>query len=181
MGVIFCQLFLSFNTSASQQSQSVETKPRTTYSNKPIKLSYRINDSVKFDFQGCSRSSNSNDVLCVGNFRSLNGDREIQIGPKMKDVNISGSSQGINITNSEWQIYSASEVNINDNWSCNIESTCAGGVSYNPGIGRLSLIEGIEYKTTFVFRDVSLPSVTLPLFHLSPYEIKVRNTKVAGI
>lgn len=42
-------------------------------------------------------------------------------------------------------------------------------------------VEGIDYKTLFIFKDISLPSAKLPLFYLSfdRNEIKVRNIAVS--
>jgi hypothetical protein len=171
---------LDSNTS-SQQRYNIAVKPKLINSPKQnVNLSYRIGDSIKFDFQGCSRANNS-DVVCIANFRSLNGDREIVVGPRMSDRNRTGASLGVTITNSEGQSYLASKVNINNNWSCGVDSpSCPGGYSYIPGEGRIVLVEGVNYKTTFIFRDVALPSPKLSLFSLSSInEIKIRNIKIS--
>ncbi len=49
---------------------------------KPNNYSYKINDSLKFDFMGCAKSSADNEqIVCVGNFRSKNGEQVISISP----------------------------------------------------------------------------------------------------
>jgi hypothetical protein len=155
----------------SQQSQNVPVKQKPVNSPRQnVISSYRLGyyKSIKFDFHGCSKTSSS-DVICTGDFRSLSGDQEISTGPST-----------VTIVNSDGQSYLPSEVSINDNWSCNVGAACVGWGSLNPGIGRITLAEGVTYKTTFTFRDVSLPSRKLSLFSFtSPDNLKIRSIQVS--
>jgi hypothetical protein len=166
----------------SQQSQNVPVKQKPVNSPRQnVISSYRLGyyKSIKFDFHGCSKTSSS-DVVCIGDFRSLSGDQEIVVGPRMSNINTTGASPGVTIVNSEGQSYLASEVSVNDNWSCSVDASCPGGESYSPGKGRITLAEGVTYTTTFTFRDVSLPSRKLSLFSFtSPDNLKIRSIQVS--
>jgi hypothetical protein len=168
--------------SISQQSQSILVKQKPVNSlRRNVSSSYRLGyyKSIKFDFHGCSKTSSS-DVVCIADFLSLSGDQEIVVGPRMSDINRTGASPGVIIVNSEGQSYLASEVSVNDNWSCSVDASCPGGESYNPGKGRITLVEGVNYKTTFTFRDISLPSRKLSLFSFtSPDYLNIRNIQVS--
>jgi hypothetical protein len=154
----------------SQQSQRAQVRQKPVNSpGQKRSSSYRLGyyKSIKFDFHGCSKTSS--DVVCTGDFRSLSGDQEISTGPGT-----------VTIVNSDGQSYLASEVSINDNWSCNIGASCVGWGISNPGVGRITLAEGVTYKTTFTFRDISLPSRKLSLFSFtSPDNLKIRSIQVS--
>jgi hypothetical protein len=166
----------------SEQIQSVPAKQKpVNYTRRSASLSYRMgyDKSIKFDFHGCSKT-NGSDVVCTADFRSLSGDKEIVVGPRMSNINRTGASPGVIIVNAEGQSYLASEISINNNWSCGVDAPCSGGESYNPGKGRITLVEGVTYKTTFTFRNVSLPSRKLALFSFtSPDDLSIRNIQVS--
>jgi hypothetical protein len=166
----------------SQRSQSAPVRQKPVNSpGQKRSSSHRLGyyKSIKFDFHGCSKA-NGSDVVCIADFLSLSGDQEIVVGPRMSDINRTGASPGVIIVNAEGQSYLASEVNVNDNWSCSVDVSCPGGESYNPGKGRITLVEGVNYKTTFTFRDVSLPSRKLSLFSFtSPDYLNIRNIQVS--
>jgi hypothetical protein len=139
---------------------------------KPSNWSYKIGDFLQLDFKGCTKTASGDDVICVGNFRSRSGERQISIGPGYDNY------KNISITDSRGKVTNADEVRIGDNWSCRVGTNCG---TWNSGIGNMVFVEGIDYKTLFIFKDVSLPSTKLPLFYLSfdRNEIKVRNIAVS--
>jgi hypothetical protein len=144
---------------------------------KPSNWSYRIGDNLRFDFKGCTKSTNGEDVICVGNFRSKNGEVALSLS------SANGDSKNISITDSQGSLILADELRIGDNWSCRVGSDC--GNTFN---GNLVLVEGIDYKTTFIFKDISLPSTKIALFYFrssqyaiyNTFEIKVRNISVTS-
>jgi hypothetical protein len=133
---------------------------------KPNNYSYKINDSIKFDFMGCTKSASDNEeIICLGNFRSKNGEQVINIGPGR------GDNSNVIITDSRGGIHPAAEIRVGKNWSCRTNCSSA----------NLELVEGVEYKALFVFKNVSLPSSKLPLFFFqgsasgSRFDIRIRN------
>jgi hypothetical protein len=143
---------------------------------KPSNWSFKIGDAVRFDFQGCSKSANEDDVICIGNFRSRNGEQVISVIPG------GGNQKYISITDSRGKVHFADEVRIGDKWACRVGEDCSNGFSTN-----FTLVEGVDYKTVFIFKDTSLPSSKLPLFQLQRYNdffnsnpIKVRNINVTS-
>jgi hypothetical protein len=52
---------------------------------KPSNWSYRIGDNLRFDFKGCTKSTNVEDVICVENFRSKNGEVGLSLSPGSVD------------------------------------------------------------------------------------------------
>jgi hypothetical protein len=144
---------------------------------KPSNWSYKIGDNLRFDFKGCTKSTNGEDVICVGNFRSKNGEVGLSLSPG------SGDRKNISITDSQGSLIFADELRVGDNWSCRVGSDC-GDTFIN---GNLVLVEGIDYKTTFIFKDISLPSTKIALFYFrssqaiyNTFEIKVRNISVTS-
>jgi hypothetical protein len=142
---------------------------------KPNNYSYKINDSLKFDFIGCAKSASDNEqIVCVGNFRSKNGEQIINIGPGNIDPYFNQSKYNVVITDSRGGTHPADEIRIGKDWTCRTDC----------GSKRLELVEGVDYKTLFIFKNVSLPSSKLPLFFFQgyangPFDIRVRNLIIA--
>jgi hypothetical protein len=142
---------------------------------KPSNWSYRIGDNLRFDFKGCTKSTNGEDVICVGNFRSKNGEVGLSLSPG------SGDRKNISITDSQGSLIFADELRVGDNWSCRVGADCGDGFGNN-----LVFVEGIDYKTIFIFKDISLPSAKIALFYFrnsdifKPFEIKIRNINVTS-
>jgi hypothetical protein len=134
---------------------------------KPNNYSHKINDSLKFDFMGCAKSAFYNkQIVCMGNFRSKNGEQTIHVGL---------GSNGYNVitTDSRGGMHPADEIRVGKNWSC--RAGC--------GVTGLELVEGVDYNVLFIFENVSLPSSKLPLFFFEGYangrfDIRVRNLTV---
>jgi hypothetical protein len=142
---------------------------------KPSNWSYKLGDNLRFDFKGCTRSTNGEDLICVGNFRSKNGEVSLNLSPG------SGDSKNISITDSQGSLVFADELRVGDNWSCRVGADCSGIFGSN-----LVFVEGIDYKVMFVFKEASLPSKKIALFYFRTnsfnpsFEIKVRNINVSG-
>jgi hypothetical protein len=141
---------------------------------KPDNWSYNISNNLRFDFKGCTKSDN--DVICIGNFRSRSGEQSLHIG-----TGYTGglSPKLISITDSRGNVSFADEVRVGENWIFTEKER---------SVGDVVLVEGIDYKTLFVFKDVSLPSLKIPLFSAqndnyfgwaSQFSVKVRNITVS--
>lgn len=140
---------------------------------KPSNWSYKIGNSIKFDFKGCTKSGD--DIVCVGNFRSRSGERLLHIG-----TGFTGglSPKLISITDSRGKVSFADEVRVGEEWSF---------TENGRSVGDITLVEGVDYKTLFIFKDVSLPSLKIPLFSAQSdhyfgsadrFEIKARNIPI---
>jgi hypothetical protein len=108
-----------------------------------------IQDGVTFNFQGCARSSDGNDVVCRGYFLSRKGEQTVVINRKYY-------STGTFIANFRGKHYIASEIIIGEDWSC--RNDCNGE--------QITFVEGVNYPASFVFRDVSLPSSRIALLNI---------------
>jgi hypothetical protein len=135
---------------------------------KPIKTS----TSVTFDFKGCARSSDGNDIMCVGNFRNRDDDNLIRMyrGKRM-------FASPTYITDSNGKRYAPDEIRMSNGESC--KEKCAEI--------DVKLVEGANYNTYFVFKDISLPSLKIALLEIGigypragqGEYIKIRNIPVA--
>jgi hypothetical protein len=126
---------------------------------KPIK----IGTATTFDFIGCTKSSSENDIICVGNFRNRDADKQIYV-----------SRTSTVLTDYDGKNYNPDELKISDQ-SCRRNCTHQGVV----------LVEGVDYKTYFIFKDISLSSPKIALFQItsSNYtfpEIKIRKISVGN-
>ncbi len=133
--------------------------PTTTLA-KPIK----IGTAMTFDFKGCTKSSGGQDIICVGNFRNRDADKKIS-------VNRTSSF----ITDFDGKSYAPDELRISD-------KLCRSNCSYQ----YITLVEGVDYKASFLFKDVSLSSPKIALFQINnygypPFEtIKIRRINVSS-
>jgi hypothetical protein len=122
-----------------------------------------VKDGLTFDFQGCARSSDGNDIVCKGSFLSRKGENSTQI--RREDGNVYSTF----ITNLRGKQYIASEIIIGDDWSC--RNDCNNKY--------IIFVEGVNYSASFIFRDVSLPSSKIALFNIYADSIqKFRNINV---
>jgi hypothetical protein len=119
-----------------------------------------INDGLTFDLKGCARSSDGNDVVCSGSFLSRKGEQTIQIDRRYTFI-----------TNFRGKQYIAGEMIVGEDWSC--RNDC--------DIKPITFVEGVNYVSSFVFRDVSLPSSKIALLNININGIgdqKFRNINV---
>ena len=124
--------------------------------------SVKIADGVTFDFKGYFKSSDGNDVSCVGRLLSRSGERTITIVRNGTDLfNVDKTY----ITNSSGKSYEVNEIIIGDDWSCGERENC--------GHKDLSLVEGVSYRCLYVFRDVSLPTTKVSLFSIASVNYNV--------
>ncbi len=132
--------------------------PTTTLA-KPIK----IGTAMTFDFKGCTKSSGGQDIICVGNFRNRDADKSIHIHRKSSFI-----------TDFAGKNYAPDELRISDKLcrgsSCNVQS--------------ILLVEGVDYKASFLFKDVSLSSPKIALFQIASWSnfetIKIRRINVSS-
>ena len=133
---------------------------------KPNDRSIKIGDRIMFDFKGCAQPDGRDEVICVGNLRSLGGEQVAWM-----DRN---QFPGTSITDFKGKVYVADEIRIGDDVICNLECT-----SLSP-----TLVENVNYKTLFIFRNVSLLSPKIALFQIgSSYNgitAKFRNISVVN-
>jgi hypothetical protein len=123
---------------------------------KPIK----IGTATTFDLKGCIKSSDGQDIVCVGNFRNRDADKDITVY----------RGNGTLITDYDGKSYIPDELRISAN-SCRRDC----------GYLDVTLVEGVDYKASFVFKDISLSSPKIALLKIHMYsgdEIKIRNIPV---
>jgi hypothetical protein len=137
--------FQRLSTLALVATSIVALNPPTAALARPIV----IQDGLTFDLQGCARTSDGNDIVCRGSFLSRRGEQIIQIERNR------GSSSSF-ITNFRGKQYIASEIIIGEDWSC--RNDC--------DIKSITFVEGVNYSSSFLFRDVSLPSSKIALFNI---------------
>lgn len=144
------QRFQQISTLALVATSLVALNPPTAALARPIV----VKDGVTFDFQGCTRSSDGNDVVCRGSFLSRKGEQSIRTYRKEGDG--TGDSYNTFITNVRGKRYVASEINIGEDWAC--RNDC--DRKY------ITFVEGVNYSASFIFRDVSLPSSKIALLNI---------------
>lgn len=108
---------------------------------KPLK----VNTATTFDFKGCTKTVSGQDIVCVGIFKNRDADKSLSL------------FRGTNtfITDFNGTNYIPDEIKVT-NFSC--RSYC----NYQP----LTLVEGVDYKVLFIFKDVFLPSPKIALFQV---------------
>jgi hypothetical protein len=124
---------------------------------KPIKIA----TATTFDFKGCFKSSDGNDIICTGNFRNRDAD---------KTVHIARDSDTF-ITDYSGKNYIPDELAISNG------KLCRTGCSYTS----LNLVEGVDYKVDLIFKDVSLSSAEIALLQIDMSyadDIKIRKIPV---
>jgi hypothetical protein len=125
---------------------------------KPIK----IGTATTFDFKGCTKSSDGQDIICFGNFRNRDADKDVGV--------VRGS--GTFITDYDGKNHVPDEIKISD-------KSCRRGC-YSL---QVILVEGVDYKAALIFKDVSLPSPKIALLQMNMTgadDIKIRKISVSG-
>lgn len=125
----------------------------------PVKL--KSNFDVTFDFKGCI--SKENDIVCQGIFLSGNGEQSILIS--------GGLSASPYIADSDGKTYFVDKILVGSS------TQCIGSGKYCS----TNLVEGIKYRTTFVFNNVLLPSNNIPLFESNTLNLKIRNISLGEL
>jgi hypothetical protein len=143
---------------------------------KPTSVSntFNLGNGIKFVFQGCAQISRQDKVICSGIFRNSNGEKPVLIFRDHPSISTT-------ITNSSGKNYVANEIRIIgvDNRICNAGNEGDGFCQFYD----VTLVEGVEYKTLFVFNDVSLPTSKIALLQIgfeygSQQALKFRNISV---
>jgi hypothetical protein len=131
------------------QSTNSVARPRIE---KPVRNPNVINvgEGIKFTFQGCTQISSQEKVICQGTFQSFNGDKTLWIYRRIfgitKIVDSTGKSHVVN------------EIRIGGDLICREQEDCAQE--------KVTLVEGINYKSIFVFTDILLDSSKIPLLSI---------------
>jgi hypothetical protein len=115
-----------------------------------------LGDGVKFTFQGCTQIPSQEKVICLGNFRSSNGERAFEI---YRNYNQSNTT----ITDTQGKSYNPVEIRVGGDYVCNQVSSYGGGEC---GSLNVTLVENVDYKTVFIFNNVLLPSPKIPLLSI---------------
>jgi hypothetical protein len=126
---------------------------------KPTSDDNSIGNGIKFTFQGCTYFPKQEKVVCLGNFRSSSGEQRLAV-----------YRNGTKITNTQGKTYESGEFIIGTDFIC--KQNCNGETA--------TFVEGVDYKSMFVFNDISLPSSRIPLLsiEISGKTLKYRNLKV---
>jgi hypothetical protein len=122
----------------------------------------RIAEGVSFDLEVCRRTVDGNDVVCTGALLSRAGERRITIGRQSGDL---GSSGVTYMTTSQGKNHAPSSISVGDQVCNNVPDT------YTSVCGQLTitLVEGVKYRSSFVFRDVSSDSSKISLLAIAFY------------
>jgi hypothetical protein len=122
---------------------------------KPVK----IREGVSFDLEACRRTLDGNDVVCTGTLLSRSGEQAITIERRdWSQPNLAYTY----ITTSQGKTHGASEISVGDQVcrpSDNLMLNCSG---FN-----VTLVEGVKYNCSFMFRDVSPNSSKIALLTIS--------------
>jgi hypothetical protein len=125
---------------------------------KPVKIA----EGVSFDLEACRRTLDGNDVICTGTLLSRSGERGISIArnsPYYENV-------GTLITTSQGKTHVPSSISAGDR-VCNNDPTPVGSFSSTCNTLDITLVEGVKYRSSFVFRDVSADSSKIALFSVN--------------
>jgi hypothetical protein len=118
---------------------------------KPVKIA----EGVSFDLEACRRTLDGNDVICNGTLLSRSGERRISIN---RAFYLYEGSDTL-ITTSQGKTHVPSSISAGDR-VCNSNPDSFSSCSNLD----ITLVEGVKYKTSFIFRDVSSDSSKIALF-----------------
>jgi hypothetical protein len=113
-----------------------------------------LGDGIKFTFQGCTQIPSQEKVICLGNLRSSNGERAL-------DIYRNDSSAPTTITDTQGKSYNPTEFRVGGDYICK-----QGELFDNCSYVSVTLVENVDYKTVFIFNNVLLPSPKIPLLSI---------------
>jgi hypothetical protein len=119
----------------------------------------RIAEAVSFDLEACRRTSDGNDVVCTGTLLSRSGEKNISISRNAGGFNGGGTY----ITTSQGKTHIPSSILAGDR-ICNNNPD---QFSFACNSLDITLVEGVKYKSSFIFRDVSSDSSKIALLSIS--------------
>jgi hypothetical protein len=120
---------------------------------KPVKIA----EGVSFDLEACRRTLDGNDVICTGTLLSRSGERNIYIGKS--------EGMGTLITTSQGKTHVPSSISAGDRVCNNPNPNDA--FAFTCSTLDITLVEGVKYRTSFIFRDVSSDSSKIALFSVN--------------
>jgi hypothetical protein len=109
-----------------------------------------VGDGIKFTFKGCTQISSQEKVICQGDLRSFNGDKTLWIYRRTFGVT--------KITDSTGKSHVVNEIRIGSDLICGEQEDCAQE--------KITLVKGINYKSTFIFTSIILKSSKIPLLSI---------------
>jgi hypothetical protein len=121
---------------------------------KPVKIA----EGVSFELEACRRTLDGNDVICTGTLLSRSGERNVFINRS------EGSSYAVGtyITTSQGKTHVPSSISAGDRVCGNPNPNDA--LAFTCNTLDITLVEGVKYKSSFVFRDISSDSSKIALF-----------------
>jgi hypothetical protein len=141
---------------------------------KPVKIA----EGVSFDLEACRRTIDGNDVICTGTLLSRIGERNIIIGRDPSQFDGVGKTY---ITTSQGKNYIPSDISVGDQ-VCTKGKTTGQFTGYDCNFLNITLVEGVKYRHSFIFRDISSNSSKIALFSVgfgSGYQaLKYRNLSI---
>jgi hypothetical protein len=146
-------------------------KPTTTESKNTNNSKSRgtpVGEGVKFFFNGCTQITSQEKVVCMGILRSISGERKVTMyRARYSDITT--------ITDTKGKSYIPDEIRVGGDYTCT-----KGNCNYLD----MTLVEGVDYKTIFIFTDISLPTAKIPLLSIGTYGnqknyLKYRNIPVS--
>jgi hypothetical protein len=125
---------------------------------KPSSDENKLGNGVKFTFEGCTQLPSQEKVIYTGVLRSFDGEKRIGV-----------RRDQTTITDTKGKTYTANRLTIGDDFNCKV-TYCHGAIT---------LVENVEYKSTFIFTDISTPLSKLPLVSIGfARQLKYRNISV---
>jgi hypothetical protein len=142
------------------------TEAKNTNNSKP--RGTPVSEGVKFFFNGCTQITAQEKVVCIGTFRSISGERKIHM---YREYYLGNTT----ITDTKGKSYIPDEIRVGGDYTC-IKGNC--------GSLEMTLVEGVDYKTIFIFTDISLPAAKIPLLSIATNSdrqnyLKYRNIPVS--
>jgi hypothetical protein len=120
----------------------------------------KIKEGVSFDLEACRRTLDGNDVVCTGTLLSRSGEQTVDIARHAwAEPNLVYTY----ITTSQGKTHGASEISVGS------DQVCRSGDSTFNTCHTLSftLVEGVRYTSSFIFRDVSPTSSKIALLAIA--------------
>jgi hypothetical protein len=162
-------LTLALTISTADITLAKPTTTETKNTNNSKSRGTPVGEGVKFFFNGCTQITSQEKVVCMGILRSISGERKVTM---YRDEFYGNKTT---ITDTKGKSYIADEMRVGGDYTCK-KDPCT---ELN-----MTLVEGVDYKTIFIFTDISLPTAKIPLLSIGTYGnqknyLKYRNIPVS--